>query len=187
RRAADRALIDVDDAIDLVQSFDAVAWRGIGRCIVQRARYVPIERVVDERRLAGARYAGDTRHDAEGYIDRHTAEVVAPRVHDAQRPILLHGRAQRGHGNLARPREILARDRARILRDLGRRALRDHFAAVHARARAQVDDVIRVTDRIFIVFDDDDRIAEIAQPCQGVEIGRASCRGRGVGAGEGVW
>ena len=46
------------------------------------------------------------------------------------------------------------------------RALRDDAAAVHAGARAEVDDVVGVTDRIFVVLDDDHRVAEVAQAIQ---------------------
>ena len=37
------------------------------------------------------------------------------------------------------------------------------LAAVHARARTDVHQIIRFADRVFVVLDDDDRIAEIAQ------------------------
>ena len=46
------------------------------------------------------------------------------------------------------------------------RALRDHRAAVHAGARAEVDHVVGVADRIFVVLDHDHRVAEIAQAIQ---------------------
>ena len=54
----------------------------------------------------------------------------------------------------------------RIGGDLGRRALRDDLAAVHARAGPEIDHVIGVPDRILVVLDDDHRVAEIAQPIQ---------------------
>ena len=43
------------------------------------------------------------------------------------------------------------------------RALRDDLAAVHAGARAHVDDVIGGEDRLAIVLDDEHRVAEIAK------------------------
>src|SRR5512138_1074467 len=82
RRAADRALIDVDDAIDLLQAFDGVARRGVGRCIVQRTRDMSIERVIDERRFSRAGYAGHARHDSKGNLDGDAAKVIAARIHD---------------------------------------------------------------------------------------------------------
>ena len=50
-----------------------------------------------------------------------------------------------------------------------RRALRDDFAAVHAGARADVDDVVGVPDRLLVVLDDDHRVAEVAQARQRAE------------------
>ena len=50
--------------------------------------------------------------------------------------------------------------------DVGGRALRDHAAAVHAGAGADIDDVVGVANRIFVVLDDDHRVAEIAQAIQ---------------------
>ena len=55
------------------------------------------------------------------------------------------------------PGQILAGDRVRIGGDFVRRALRDDLAAVHAGARAQIDHVVGVPDRIFVVLDDDAR------------------------------
>ena len=63
--------------------------------------------------------------------------------------------------------------------DLCRRALGDDASAVHARAGAEVDDVVRLPDRVLVVLDDDDRVAEVAQAMQRVEQ-RAGCR---AGAG----
>ncbi len=48
-------------------------------------------------------------------------------------------------------------------------ALRDDPPAVHAGARAEVDDVVGLADRVLVVLDDDDRVAEVAQPHERVE------------------
>src|SRR4051812_6970698 len=40
---------------------------------------------------------------------------------------------------------------------------------MHARARAQVENVIRAADGIFIVFDDEDGVPKITQTLQGLE------------------
>ena len=45
-----------------------------------------------------------------------------------------------------------------------RRPLEDHVAAVLAGAGPEVDDVVGRADRLLVVLDDDDRVAEIAQP-----------------------
>ena len=45
-------------------------------------------------------------------------------------------------------------------------ARHDDLAAVLARARPDVDDVVGDPDRLLVVLDDDDRVAEVAQPHQ---------------------
>ncbi len=50
--------------------------------------------------------------------------------------------------------------------DVGRRALRHHPTAVHARARPHVHHLIGGADRVLVVLDHDHGIAEIAQPQQ---------------------
>ena len=49
---------------------------------------------------------------------------------------------------------------------VGRRALEDQLAAVLAGAGTEVDHVVGGADRLFVVLDDDDGVAEIAQPRQ---------------------
>ena len=40
----------------------------------------------------------------------------------------------------------------------------DHLAAVLAGAGPDVDDVVGDSDRLLVVLDDEDRVAEVAQP-----------------------
>ena len=55
--------------------------------------------------------------------------------------------------------QILAGQRIRIGGDFLRRALGDDFAAMHAGAGADVDDIIGGADRVLVVLDDDHRVA----------------------------
>src|SRR6478736_1769438 len=59
--------------------------------------------------------------------------------------------------------------RRRVMLDLSERSLRNHFAAVHACARSEIDDVISVSHRLFIMLNDDERISFFAQRAQGLE------------------
>ncbi|MFC4976694.1 hypothetical protein ACFPTY_19860 [Halomonas beimenensis] len=43
------------------------------------------------------------------------------------------------------------------------------MATVHARARSDVDDIIGGTDRVFIVFDHDHGVTQVAQMGQGCQ------------------
>ena len=53
--------------------------------------------------------------------------------------------------------------------DLSERSLRNHLAAVQACARSEIDDVIGVSHRLFIMLNDDERISLFAQRTQGFE------------------
>src|SRR5256885_10852106 len=53
RRAPDRTLVDVDDAVDLLQALDALAGRGFHARAVQARGGVGGQRVDDERRQIG--------------------------------------------------------------------------------------------------------------------------------------
>ena len=163
RRATDRALVDVDDLVEMLETFDAVAGRVARAGVVEQARGIAEQRVVDQRRLAGAGHAGHAGHDADRDLGRDVAQIVAARI--AQHDLLLRvdRRALLRHRDGLRAREIAAGQRGRIGHDLRRRALRDDVAAVHAGAGADVDDIVGLADRVLVMLDDDDRIAEIAQ------------------------
>ncbi len=93
-------------------------------------------------------------------------QVVRTRADDAQLPFRIAlGELFRDRDFLA-PAQILPRDGLRVGLDLLRRTFRDQLAAVHASAGAHVDDVIRIEDRVFVVLDDDDRVADVAQLLQ---------------------
>ena len=54
-----------------------------------------------------------------------------------------------------------------VLRDLVRRALGDHVAAVLAGAGPEVDEVVGGEHRALVVLDDDHGVAEVAEPVEG--------------------
>ena len=137
---------------------------------VERARGQPVERVVDERGLAGAGHAGHAGEQPERERDVDALQVVAARL--SQPAACCFGsRARRlsGHLDALAAGEVLAGQRRRARLDLRGRALRDDLAAVHAGAGPEVDDVVGLADRLLVVLDDDHRVAEVAQAMQRVE------------------
>ena len=50
-----------------------------------------------------------------------------------------------------------------VSRDGVRRSRGDHMSSLCSGARAKVDDIIGAPNRFFIVFDDDDRVAQVAK------------------------
>ena len=79
---------------------------------------------------------------------------------------LAPGKRHRDH---AAADQILAGQALGGRHDLLGRPLGDHDAAVHARTRPHVDDVIGGTDRLLVVLDHDHRVAEIAQILERLE------------------
>jgi len=53
--------------------------------------------------------------------------------------------------------------------DLFQRAFGDDLAAVHARARTHVNDVVGGADRVFVVLDHQYAVADVAQVFQGAD------------------
>ena len=73
----------------------------------------------------------------------------------------------RGHGDFPRAGEELPGQGVRVAHDLLGRAAGHDLAAVHARARADVHDVVRLAHGVLIVLDDDDGVADVAQVLEG--------------------
>src|SRR5207248_2887972 len=113
RGPADRRLVDVDDLVDVLGALDArVRTRSLLRA-VQHLGERAIEDVVDQRRLAGARHAGDARERAERNRHRLALEVVLARLVDDQR--VAGALAPRcGYMDRARARQELAGQRVLI-------------------------------------------------------------------------
>src|SRR5205814_6895683 len=86
RRAPDRTLVDVDDAVDLLQALDALAGRGFDARAVQARGGVAEQRIDDERRLARAGDSGDAGEQTQRDLRAHLREVVAARADDADLP-----------------------------------------------------------------------------------------------------
>ena len=67
------------------------------------------------------------------------------------------------HGDRAPARQELPGRRRLALEHVVEGPLHDHGAAVHARARPHLDDVIGGANRVLVVLDDDHRVADVAQ------------------------
>ena len=65
-RVAQRALVDADDLVDLLDAVDGVVGAGDGAGAVELAGELVVEHVLDERALAAAGDAGDGGERAEG-------------------------------------------------------------------------------------------------------------------------
>ena len=86
-------------------------------------------------------------------------------------PCLLHPASSvcRGTSIFRLPDKKRPRHAARLAGDFVGRADGDDFAAADAGAGAEVDDVVGGPHRVFVVLDDDDRVAQVAQVGERVE------------------
>ena len=66
-------------------------------------------------------------------------------------------------------REILPGEAFGVRHDVLRGAFRDDLAAMHARAGADIDDMVGMQDGVLVMLHDEHRIAEVAQVLQRVE------------------
>ena len=100
---------------------------------------------------------------------RDILQIVAARADDPEPAPGLRLAAHRRKAHRLAAGEIIAGERVRIGHDVVGRAFGDDLAAVNAGAGPHIDHMIGGQDRVFVMFDDDHRIAEIAQPPQRVE------------------
>ena len=170
RRAADRPLVDLDHLVEDLDPLDAVVRAGLDARAVEPVRERLEDDLVHERRLAGARDARHADELADGELDVDVLEVVlrgaAHREHAA---IVV---APLGNRDLARAREELARDRLLVALDLRGRPFGDDLAAVEAGARPHVDEPVGAPHHLLVVLDDDDGVADVAQPLERLDEAR---------------
>src|SRR5207249_7661078 len=94
-RAADRALIDVDDLVDALETFDPLVNAGDHLRPVEVPGECVIEDVADERGLPRPRHTGHGDEQPEWELDGEIAEVVVARPHDAEHPFAVRHPASR--------------------------------------------------------------------------------------------
>ena len=170
RGTANRALVNVDNFIEMLQTLDVAVRRRLGqRRAVQRRLRNREQRIVDQRRFTGTGHAGDAGKQANRQRQGDVFQVVAARAGQLQHFFRICRYALFRHLNLTLAAHELTGQRLGHRHDVLQRPFRDHLAAVYASARANVDDVVSRADRIFIVLDHDHRVAEVAQVDQRAE------------------
>ena len=164
-RTPDRALVDVDHLVEVLQPGDRLVAAGDVAGAVELVGEDVVEDVVDQRRLAGPGHPGD--RDQRPQRERHgdVLEVVLARADDGDHLAVARSSDRRDR-DLATAGEVLPRDRVGVREEAGDRSRVDHLAAVLAGARADVDDPVGGRDGVLVVLDDDEGVAEVAQPGQ---------------------
>ena len=109
------------------------------------------------------RDAGEAGEQAERELDGDVLQVVRARAATTHTPLAVGSCRFVGTGCSRLPESHGPVIDVGVLHQLRRRALGDDLAAVDAGARAHVDDVIGREDRLAIVLDDEDGVAEVAE------------------------
>ena len=165
RRAANGALIDVDDFVDVAEAVDLFVGAGQIARAMQGFGQRFIESLQHQGRLAAAGHAGDTGEGAEreGGID--LLQVVGFRADDFNRLAVAFAALAR-HVDFFDAGEVGGGEGVLVQHHLGRGALGDHMPALNARAGAHINQVISGADGVFIMLDHNDGVADIAQATQ---------------------
>ena len=168
RGATDGALVDGDHLVEVVQTVDLAAGGRFGLGAVELLRQRLVQGVVDEGGLAAARNTGDADHQAHGDVDARFLQVVAAGIQDAD-PAPVRRLALGGHGNLQGAAQVPAGEGFGLVDDVLHAALGDDLAAVLAGTQAHVDHVVGGADGVFVMLDDQHRVAQVAQVGEGGE------------------
>ena len=181
RRAADRALVDQQHVVDLPGAEQVVVLGGLFRFDVQPRGDGRVERLLDERALAGAAYARDQAQDAQRKLDGDVLQVVAARPDEPQ-PAVARLAPQSPLAQRSAAGDPFARAALGMVEHFRGRSLEHDLAAELAGAGTHLDDLIGRRNQRRLVLDDGHRVAAIAQPAHRVDqprqVGRVQPRRR---------
>ena len=133
---------------------------------VELAGELAVEDLGHERALARPGHAGHGDEPTEREADVDVLEVVGTGAADGERLAVALPPLRRDRDDPLPPQEG-AGDRAWLGEQDLERPVGDDLAAVLARAGPDVEDPVGRPDRLLVVLDDEDRVAEVAQPGQG--------------------
>src|SRR5713226_8659908 len=168
RGAADGSLVDLDDFVDLIAADDFAMRAGRLLRAIEFLREGAVENVVDEGGFAGTGNAGDDGEQTEGQRDVDVLQIVGAGAENLD-GFAVGATAFFGDGDMGGAAEIAAGERFGAGGDVRRLAVSNEIAAGIARSWAEVDDEIGAANGVFIVFDDEHGVAEIAKLLEGAE------------------
>ena len=162
-------MVDVDDFIEVFEAADVVVWGGFFLGMVEFAGGDFGEGVVNQGRFAAAGYACDAGNQTERQFEGDVFKVVAARAFEDEHSVGIDGCAFRRHGNGFLAAEVLSGNGIFAFGDVFGGVGNQYVAAVFTRARAHIDDEIGFADGVFVVFDHNHAVAQIAQAFEGGE------------------
>ena len=163
RCAPDRALVHLHELVQVLEPLDLLHPAGHLARAVELVLQRLGQNLVHQRGLAGAGHAGHGHQHAERDVYADVVQVVLARADDLQLPLLIDVPPVLRHLDHLAASQVVARDRVFGLEDALRLALVDHFPAVLAGARADVDEPVRLPDGVLVVLHHDQGVAQVAQ------------------------
>ena len=165
RRTADGALVKRDHLIHVFKTLDPVVFSGSDLGPVLLGGQNLVQDLLHQRRFPAARYPGHADQLPQREAHRQVLEIVFARSVDNQfAAVALPARA--GDRDALFSAQILSRHGLGAGHDFLRRSGADDPSAVDAGPGADVDDMVCGRHGLFIVFDHDQRVAEVAQAVQ---------------------
>ena len=149
----------------VLEAVDAVVLAGQRAGVHKPLPERLVEHLVDQRALARAGGAGDRHQLAQRERHVHRFEVVLPGpAHDERLAVAFSPLLGGGDRSLA-GKELPGR--RRLAREhVIDRSLHHHLAAVDPGSGTHLHQVVGGADGVFVVLDDDDRVADVAQALQ---------------------
>src|SRR5215212_8420833 len=142
RSSANRALIDVDNLVDLLESGDSIVCARHDTRAIEMAGERIVEDVLDECRLSRARYSSDCDKKSERNIDIHVEEIVLSRAFDPDQSRMISWATCPANFNPCFTAKILPGYRRLVIYHIIDGSFRDDHTAMLSRARTKVDEMI---------------------------------------------
>ena len=162
RSATDGALVDINDLIErLIARELAVFARAMAR-VIDAVRERRRKRVGDKRAFARPRNARDHGKRAKFNGNGHILQVVLASAGELDGAAFGLA-ANLRHLDTATARQVIGREAPLGARHFIGRARGNHMAALLARTRAHINNVVGMANGVFVMLHDDNRVAQIAQ------------------------
>ena len=166
RCAADRALVNVDDLVEVLQPVKAFIGLGWAGGAIQLAGQRLVECFDDERRLAAAGYAGDAGEAAKWDSGGDILQIVPGCAFQRNLALCLFDRAARRDRDFLCAVQIISRQTLLVCHDFIRRTLSNDLPAMHTRRWAHVDDMVSGENGVLIMLHNDHGVSKITQAFQ---------------------
>ena len=161
-RAADATLVDDNGFVEMLDAEDGLGGAADVFGTIELGEEFAGEDGIDEAALPTAGYAGYADEAAKRDVDGEVLEVVLCCIYNLDL-LTTPLPALCGHVDRLTPGEVGAGDAVWVGHELLRGALADDLTAVLTGSWPYVDEVVGATHDVFVVLDDEDGIAEVAE------------------------